>query len=576
MTVSHARFAKFSDSGIGSKHFGHFFAYVESDLYTSESEGIDTVVNVERDAVAIPQSGKTSRDNQPTRRILVASADPALNASIDALVDPGPTRRFVCDHTPTLAETMSSLQRDGGDAVLYDLDLDESRAVEAVKALVQAGKAPVIILTRVGQESLSLRCLEEGAQEYLDRDELSTVNLRRALGYAISRHRANNLRLRLEHSDKLAALGQLTAGVAHEINNPATYVLSNLRQIEEVVGRLAGGTGKPGDLELIADMAQDCRRGVDLIASISRELKCYARTDDAAYEYIDIGELISNTSAMTLNEIRYRARFEKHVGNVPMIVGSRSKLSQILVNLLINATHAIQEGKSNENLIRVSCDLEGESIVIRVHDTGCGIPERDRDKIFEAYYTTKEHGLGTGLGLPICREIATLHEGSLEFESAVGKGTTFTLTLPVHTALKGPTAAPPEARPADAPELRRRMRVLLIDDEPLLLKSLARMLQAHHDVVAATGGALGIAALGNQDFDAIICDLMMPEVDGLHVYETLQKEYPELVDKLVYLSGGVFTDRMSSFLDNTKPQLLDKPVSRDALLDAIEALTNPS
>ncbi len=99
------------------------------------------------------------------------------------------------------------------------------------------------------------------------------------------------------------------------------------------------------------------------------------------------------------------------------------------------------------------------------------------------------------------------------------------------------------------------------------------MLQSHHDVVAATGGALGIEALSNQRFDAIICDLMMPEIDGLHVYEALQEHYPDLVDKLVYLSGGVFTDRMSSFLEDTKPPLLDKPVSRDALLKAIESLT---
>tara|TARA_R110002096_G_scaffold171490_8_gene344660 strand:- start:72264 stop:73931 length:1668 start_codon:yes stop_codon:yes gene_type:complete len=553
----------------------HFFAYAWLDLYTRAPAGIDKRSNVEQSEVAMPQLAKTTREQQATRRILVVSADPALSASIDALVDPGPTRRFVCAHSPTLAATLATLQREGADAVLFDLDLEESKVVDSVKALVQNGKAPVIILTRVGQESLSLRCLEEGAQEYLDSDELSTVNLRRALGYAISRHRANNLRLRLEHSDKLAALGQLTAGVAHEINNPATYVLSNLRQIEEVVSRLSKGAGKPGDLDLIADMAQDCRRGVDLIASISRELKCYARSDDAAYEFIDLGELISNTSAMTLNEIRYRARFEKHVGDVPMIVGSRSKLSQILVNLLINATHAIQEGKSNENLIRISCDLEGEDIVIRVRDTGCGIPDRDKEKIFEAYYTTKEHGLGTGLGLPICREIATLHEGKLEFESTVGEGTVFTLTLPVKTALNAP-AAPVEPRPPENPEGRRRLRVLLIDDEPLLLKSLARMLQAHHDVVAATGGALGIDALGKQEFDAIICDLMMPEVDGLHVYQALEARYPELISKLVYLSGGVFTDRMSSFLETIKPRLLDKPVSRDALLDAIEALTSPS
>ncbi len=519
-------------------------------------------------------SGITSSKREPAKHILVATSDPQLRASIGTLVDPGPKRRFLCRSTPTLAETISSLRDHGGDAVLFDLDLEPARAVESVRALVKAAKAPIIILTKAGQEELSLQCLEEGAQEYLDRDELTTVSLRRALGYAMSRHRANNLRLRLEHSDKLAALGQLTAGVAHEINNPATYVLGNLRQIEEVVHRLAAGSGEPGDLDLIADMARDCRRGVDLIASISRELKFYARSDDAAYEHIDIADLITSTSAMTLNEIRYRARFEKRIGEVPRIIGSRSKLSQILVNLLINAAHSIKEGKSNDNLIEIGCTLENGAVLITVKDTGCGIPNRDDERVFEAYYTTKEHGLGTGLGLSICREIATLHEGNLTFTSKVGVGTTFTLTLPVETKLRGPRvepSAPPVAKPTKE---GGRQRILLIDDEPLLLKSLARMLQSHHDVVSATGGALGIETIANQDFDVIICDLMMPEVDGLHVYETLKERFPDLIDKLVYLSGGVFTDRMSSFLEGTKPRLLDKPVSRDDLLEVIVELAD--
>ncbi len=520
-------------------------------------------------------SGSTSTNREPTKHIVVATSDPQLRSSIEALVDPGPKRRFLCRSTPNLAETISSLRDQGGDAVLFDLDLEPTRAVESVRALVETAKAPIIILTKAGQEELSLRCLEEGAQEYLDRDELTTVNLRRALGYAISRHRANNLRLRLEHSDKLAALGQLTAGVAHEINNPATYVLGNLRQIEEVVHRLAAGSGELGDLELIADMARDCRRGVDLIASISRELKFYARSDDAAYERIDIGDLIASTSAMTLNEIRYRARFGKSIGKVPQIIGSRSKLSQILVNLLINAAHSIKEGKSNDNLIEIGCTLENDAVVITVKDTGCGIPERDEERVFEAYYTTKEHGLGTGLGLSICREIATLHEGSLTFTSEVGVGTTFTLTLPVETQLRGPSTAPIQPLAAKPSKENGRQRILLIDDEPLLLKSLARMLQSHHDVVAASGGAQGIETISGQEFDVIICDLMMPEVDGLHVYEELKERFPELIDKLVYLSGGVFTDRMSNFLEGTKPRLLDKPVSRDDLLEVIAALAGP-
>lgn len=510
------------------------------------------------------------------RRVLIASSDAELATSISGLLHPSPQSSFVCQSADSLRMALDKLRSHPFDVVLLDLQLDNADGLATMQSVRADTQAPIVILTHAGSEIISLQCLEEGAQEYLPKEDLSTVNLRRALSYAISHHRANDLRLRLEHSDKLAALGQLTAGVAHEINNPATYVLGNLNQIQDIVKRLVSGDGHKGDIELIAEMAADCHQGVELIANISRELKFFARNDDATTESVNIRELINNTSAMTLNEIRYRAEFEQRVADVPNIMGNRSRLSQVVVNLLINAAHSIDSGASTENRIAISADFEEGLVVIRVRDTGCGISPAAMDRIFETYYTTKAHGLGTGLGLPICKEIILQHKGKIEVQSQVSVGTTFTLRLPVGAAI---TMAPrPQPRPISSPDKVTRRRILLIDDEPLLLKSLARMLQAHHDVVATMGGKKALKVLSEDArFDTIICDLMMPEVDGMHVYEALRSDHPHLVKKLIYLSGGVFTDRMSNFLDELGPRLLDKPVSRDELLAAIAPLqSDPS
>lgn len=505
------------------------------------------------------------------QRVLVASSDDSVVNSIRTLVDPGPEARFTIESAGGLVETLEKARASSYDVLLLDLSLDKANGLDLLRTVHAKIDAPIVILTQAGSETLSLQCLEEGAQEYLHKEDLSTLSLRRTLGYAISRHRANDLRLRLEHSDRLACLGQLTAGVAHEINNPATYVLGNLRQIGEVVDRLIAGDGKPGDLELVADMTKDSRQGIDLIASISRELKFYARDDDDSTEIIDIEELIDNSSTMTLNEIRYRARFEKHIEDVPNIRGSRAKLSQVLVNLLINAAHAIQEGSTQDNSVQILAKQQGDKVIIQVKDTGTGIPKDILKNIFKPYYTTKAHGHGTGLGLSICQEIIENHNGSLTVSSRENIGTTFSIELPVPSDMNISKKKRAATEPPELPCESSRRRILLIDDEPLLLKSLARMLQSHHDVSVANGGAKGLSCLQeNTDFDLIICDLMMPEVDGFHVYENLSREFPQLVPRLIFLSGGVFTERMSTFLEESKPRLLDKPVSRDALLEVID------
>lgn len=502
-----------------------------------------------------------------TRGVLIASADLSIVDAITELLPSTGALRYQAERVNDISGLLAQPPSTTHDVILLDMVLAQDDAVRLIRQIQDATELPIVILVCRACESLISPCLEAGVQEYIRKEDLKETSLRRALGYAISNHRATDLRRRLEHSDRLAALGQLTAGVAHELNNPAAYVLSNLRQIEEVTARMITDGGKPNDLELILDMTKDCRRGVELIASISRELKFFAHSGDEEEE-IDLEEIIANTCTMTLNEIRYRARLERDIGSLPTIVGSRSKLSQVFVNLLINAAQSIGDGKLADNQITVSARQEQTKVIITIEDTGCGISAANQAKIFEPYFTTKPKGQGTGLGLPICAEIVANHGGSITVESEVGKGTRFIVKLPIETGHVVTPPPPESALPKAKP--KKSQRVLLIDDEPLLLKSLARMLKARVKVVTASGGADALDILSrDSDFGAIICDLMMPDVDGIHVYEAVQANHPQLAEKLFFLSGGVFTDRMSTFLQETQVTILDKPVSRETLFQAL-------
>lgn len=510
------------------------------------------------------------RGNDVQRTVLVATPDQALASRLEHALDGCSAPRYQVS-TPLRGEWLNLEKRD---ALLLDLRSREA-TIECLRA--HAEKTAVVLLCDEGDEERTLSGLEAGAQEYVHLSDITASSLRRAIEYAITHRRAQSLRKRLEHSNRLASLGQLTAGVAHELSNPATYSLINLLQMEDLLAKLAAGQRVDGAIDLLTDLAVDCRRGIELIASISRELKHFARVDEPSGELVDLSELIANTCTMVQSQIQHRARLEQRVEKMPPLACHRSKLSQVLVNLLVNAAQAIDGGRRDENEIRIE-GLERDGwIEIRVSDTGSGIPADKLESIFEPYYTTKPKGVGTGLGLPISAEIVGIHKGTLSVESIMGQGTTFVIRLPRENGIKVPS--PPSVREEKTvkPGENSRKRVLIVDDEPLLLRSLARMLQSHHEVVTASGGEKALAILAEDSrFDAIVCDLMMPGVDGLQVHETVHADHPELEARLVFLSGGVFTQRMEEFLRRTEPILLDKPVARDVLLEALRNLSGGS
>ncbi len=232
-------------------------------------------------------------------------------------------------------------------------------------------------------------------------------------------------------ADRLATVGRLAAGVGHEINNPLAYMLGNLRFIQEELSRMEGAPTAEDRQELLAAV-QETRDGAERVRLIVQDLKVLSRPDDVATAAVGLSQVVRSAGKMAAHEVLPRARFIEDCEGAPPVRGNEARLGQVLLNLLINAAHAIEPGQVERNEIRVTArEREPGRVTLEVSDTGCGIAPENLSRIFEPFFTTKEVGVGTGLGLWVCHGIVTSLGGELTVESTVGRGTTFRITLPI-------------------------------------------------------------------------------------------------------------------------------------------------
>ena len=235
---------------------------------------------------------------------------------------------------------------------------------------------------------------------------------------------------RLAHLDRLASLGTMAATMGHEINNPLTYIMSGVQFIERQLQSMASGQPDTRVTAMLENVAE-LRVGAERVTNIVRSLRVVSRNDGGATVKLSIRELLSTSATIARGEIRPRARLVEAFGEAPVIEGDEVKLSQVFVNLLVNAAQAIGDRATDQNeiCVRTSTDELGDAVV-EVQDTGSGIPDELRARVFDPFFTTKPVGTGTGLGLFISRGIVEAHGGTLTFESEVGRGTTFRVSLP--------------------------------------------------------------------------------------------------------------------------------------------------
>lgn len=353
----------------------------------------------------------------------------------------------------------------------------------------------------------------------------------------------------LQQADRLASVGSLAAGVAHEINNPLAYVIANLELLTEDLDR-----DRVSMVELKRTLAE-ATEGAHRVRRIVGDLKTFARADDDEQEVVSLHEVLDIAIDIAANEIRYRARLERHYGDIPPTWANEGRLTQVFVNLLVNAAHAIPED-GRDHVISVRTFVEEGQIGVEVADTGVGIRPEIVDRIFDPFFSTKPQGLGTGLGLSICHGIVTAMGGEIWVESDVGVGSCFHLRLP--TAQPGQRVRHPQVWD-DVPERSvRRLSILVIDDEPILCDGIRRALTSH-DVTIVTCGLEGLRACLSCEYDLVLCDVMMPDLSGYEVYARVRDLRPGMEHRFVFMTGGAFTPKARAFLDDVPNDRILKP-----------------
>ncbi len=370
---------------------------------------------------------------------------------------------------------------------------------------------------------------------------------------------------RLVIAERMASLGTLAAGIAHEINNPLTWVLGNLDVLE---AQLRSGKGGTPPAELLNELRDGCERIRDTVG----RMKDFSRVQGPERRRVALREVAERAARMVENQLKHRARLILELEAAPTVLGDETELVQVVVNLLVNAVEAMPAERTPTGAwIRVRLTVEGPEAVLEVADNGKGIAPEHAPRIFDPFFTTRSSTSGTGLGLSVVLKTVERHQGTIGFESEPSKGTRFTVRLPLAPAGEAEAASDAPARPVGP---ARALKVVVIDDEALVARTLTRALE-HCTVEAFQDGAAGLARLRTGEApDVVLCDLMMPGTTGIEVYEQLEKARPEVAARLVFITGGAFTPQAEEFLARHEVPLLAKPFDLSGIRRVVEQVTS--
>jgi signal transduction histidine kinase/ActR/RegA family two-component response regulator len=356
-----------------------------------------------------------------------------------------------------------------------------------------------------------------------------------------------NLQDQLARSEHMASLGLMAAGVAHEINNPLSYILSNLsfaaeRAIDQE-SRLA---------------LREALEGAGRVRDIVRDLKTLSRMEsEEELKPVDVRNAVDAALKLGFDDVRHRTRVQRHFSEVPHVLGNETRLVQVMLNLVTNAAQSIPPGSPDDNQITVEVKLaetEGEVEVV-VSDTGAGISEEHLPKVFEPFFTTKPAGEGTGLGLSICHRLIHAMGGRIQVTSEEGRGSRFSVFLSM--APSRLEADAPHSEPS--PATNRRLRLLVVDDEVLVARAVRRVFDKEFRVEIALDGQSALEKLRATDFDVVLCDVMMPGTSGLDVYRQVRSENELLARRFVFATGGLFSQELSDSVKRLSNMIVEKP-----------------
>lgn len=376
--------------------------------------------------------------------------------------------------------------------------------------------------------------------------------------------RRRELQNRQAVADKMASLGTLAAGIAHEINNPLQLVLTTID--------LAERAAVDGDADTVLARLRAAADGARRVRDIVQDLRLFSRADGDAprRELVDLGEVVRSTVELAQGEAASRATLTAQLAPIPPVLAHRGHLGQVLLNLIVNALSALPERAPEDNRVTVRAARDGDEVVLEVEDNGVGIPPAIQPRLFEPFFSTKTDD-GGGLGLAVAETLVRRHGGAISFRSEVDRGTCFRVVLPTATSSERRANAPPPQPDVSA---TRTGRVLVVDDEPILAEVVAGSLaDAAHEVTTAASGREAIEAIEQGDgFDAIVCDLVMRDGSGVDVHAYLTETRPELAARMVFMTGGLYRPEHRDFVARLPNRCLQKPFAIEELLEAIDAI----
>jgi signal transduction histidine kinase/ActR/RegA family two-component response regulator len=492
----------------------------------------------------------------------------------------------------------AQMRIDGGDIVIECMSGPLALALDEVRH--RHGATPLGVAARTPTEAIE--AIEAGADESLclTDPESATVHelVDRTRLRASLRADGEKLKVAIAHTEKLAALGTLVAGVAHEVNNPLaalslaieimpTQIAAASEALEELRAARDDGRGLSSDdvrrisalgeafgaREELAEQIEEMRSAARSIADVVRDLRVFARADDdEPVQVVAVPEMIDQVLRLVGREISATGHIERdHAADLPDIVVPRSRLTQVLTNVLVNAAHAIREVQREMHRVRITTRADADAVAISVSDTGPGIHPQALERIFDPFFTTKRANLGTGLGLSISRNLMRRMGGDLLVESVYGDGATFVIIVPRATdeairEAKRRTKSP-GARAANAP----RLSVLVVDEDEHVLRAYSRVLSKHFDVLLASDGQEAIDMLASgSTADVVLADLALSPHDGAFLHRWLREHRPSLALRTVFVASERDSPRHVRVLGEAPKDVLPKPTPVSLLLEAID------
>lgn len=371
------------------------------------------------------------------------------------------------------------------------------------------------------------------------------------------------MQARLSLAERLATVGTIAAGIGHEINNPLAFLMGNLR--------LAARAPPEQALAALAD----AQVGAERIQDIVKDLGTFARPTEPLIDRCSVQQVLELSLKMAMIEIRHRAEVVRDYEEVPEIRADRARLSQIFLNLLVNAAQSIPEGAAHSNEIRLSIRATGQSVLVQVQDTGEGMSADTLEHLFDPFFTTKAVGKGSGLGLAISHSLVTQMGGTLTAQSTPGRGSCFCLQFPAAPSAQAAAAASVSQSP---PAALQSGRILIVDDEVRFGQTLKLLLRGGSREVTYSPSAreaLSWLREGRQ-YDAILCDLMMADMTGRQFYEALCQHSPEQARRVIFMTGGAYTPTSLDFVAKMTNPLLTKPFKQEVVEKLLSALLPPA